>query len=114
MSDASLFEFLFGYGFGYGEIVTSSVNSSLTSLHNAYLQMPVEFGIVGLGLFLALHILSLRNVWRRRDKFAVYAVGLIVFLLVVNLSTTTPDNFIYWIILGYTLAIRKWGNENHN
>jgi O-antigen ligase len=106
--DASPLQLSLGYGFGYGEGVASSASLYTTSLHNVYLQMTVEFGLAGLLLFLCLHIFSLKGAFGLKNEYAIYRIGLVTFLLVSSLSATAADNFIYWIILGYVFAIKKW------
>src|SRR5690606_6833062 len=47
--------FLRGGGIGYSNIVVSSANPRHDSIHNMYLQILVDYGVVGLALFLTLH-----------------------------------------------------------
>lgn len=98
-------ELLFGQGFESSKPVVRAVASSLTSTHNAYLQMLVELGLFGLGAFVAIHAVLLRRFWGARSTLAVYGVGVVVFMGMSNLSLNIPDNFVYWVSVGYLLAL---------
>jgi hypothetical protein len=101
---SSPLELLFGHGFNYTLIVTSRVVGFLYSVHNTYLQLLLDVGLLGLGLFLSLHLMVLNALWRRSDALALYGVGTIVFLLFINLTLQAADGFLYWIALGTCLA----------
>lgn len=104
---STLPELFFGHGFGYSEQVVSKALSGFTSTHNAYLQMALEFGISGLGSFLALHIILLAKIWKRNDQLAIYSVGVVTWLLILNITATTPDSFLYWLALGQVYAVAR-------
>jgi hypothetical protein len=106
---SSPLELLFGHGFNYTLIVTSRVVGFLYSVHNTYLQLLLDVGLVGFGLFLLLHFVVLRNLWRRSDALALYGIGTVVFLLMINLTLQAADGFLYWIALGTTLAVSVHG-----
>lgn len=96
---------LFGHGMNYSLTVTSRVVGKLYSMHNTYLQMLLEFGLVGLSLFVGLHILVLRMLWNDKSQLAIYASSMVIFLLFAHLSVTIADNFLSWVVLGTCLAV---------
>ena len=98
-------ELLFGQGFESSKPVVRAVASSLTSTHNAYMQMLLELGLFGLVSFVGIHAVLLARFWRGRSTAAVYGVGVLVFMGVSNLSLNIPDNFVYWVAIGYLLAL---------
>ncbi len=104
MSSSPL-ELLFGHGMNYSLTVTSRVVGKLYSMHNTYLQMLLEFGLVGISLFVGLHISVLRILWSDNQQLSLYAGSMIIFLLFAHLSVTIADNFLSWVVLGTTLAI---------
>jgi O-antigen ligase len=104
MSSSPL-QLLFGHGMNYSLQVTSRVVGKLYSMHNTYLQMLLEFGILGLSLFVGLHIAVLRVLWSDRQPLALYATSMIIFLLFAHLSVTIADDFLSWVVLGTALAI---------
>ncbi len=101
-------QLLFGHGINYSLIVTSRVVGFLYSMHNTYLQMILEFGLVGLGFFLGLHIIVMRLLWRFNDALSLYGVGAVTFLLFSNLTSVAADAFFYWVTLGAMLALAVW------
>jgi O-antigen ligase len=108
-------ELLFGHGMNYSHIVTSRVVGKLYSMHNTYLQMMLEFGLVGLSLFVGLHISVLRILWNDKRQLSLYASSMVIFLLFAHLSVTIADDFLSWIVLGTSLAIahkKQLSNEN--
>ena len=96
-----------GHGFRASRVLVGqgTVAGTEESTHNSYLQMLIDFGIVGLGFFLALHAAALRLLWARSDTLSLYASGCVVFLLLSALTLNLADNFLYWIFLGYALAV---------
>lgn len=98
-------QLLFGQGFESSKPVVRAVAASLTSTHNAYLQMLVELGLFGLLAFVALHAVLLLRFWRSRSTTALYGIGALVFMGMSNLSLNIPDNFVYWVSLGYLLVL---------
>jgi O-antigen ligase len=101
-------QLLFGHGINYSLVVTSRVVGFFYSVHNAYLQMTLEFGLVGLGLFLSLHFMALRLLWRFKDALSLYGMGAVTFLLFSNLTNVASDDFFYWVTLGAVLALAAW------
>ena len=99
------YELFLGHGFDASRVVAATIFGQLDSIHNAYLQFIIEFGIIGLALFLGIHLLSFLQSWRYHDERALHATGTITALLFFNLTGTTPDNFIYWIALSFALAV---------
>lgn len=98
-------ETLIGHGFDSSKAVVQQRFGGLTSVHNAYLQVLYEFGVVGLTLFLTLHGYALVRVWSVGGPLGLAGTGLVWFLLAANLSADTPDGFMYWTALGLVLAI---------
>ncbi len=105
ITTASPAELFLGYGFDSSRVVAATVFGTLDSIHNAYLQFIIEFGILGLILFLGIHLYSFLRSWRYADEQGLHATGTITALLFFNLTGTTPDSFIYWIALGFALAV---------
>lgn len=104
-------QLLFGHGINYSLVVTSRVVGFFYSVHNAYLQMTLEFGLVGLGLFLTLHFMVLRFLWRFNDALSLYGMGSVTFLLFSNLTNVASDAFFYWVTLGAMLALGVWRHQ---
>ncbi len=102
-------ELLLGNGFESSVDVVQRGFGTLTSTHNAYLEVLYEFGLIGLGLFLALHFAGLVVSWRVRGTLGLAGVGLTLFLLGACVTSTAPDGFLYWIALALVLAIGTWG-----
>ena len=74
--------------------------------------MLIDFGLVGLGFFLALRTgLRCARLWRHRDPLSLYALSCIVFLLLSVLTLNMADNFLYWAFLGYALAVAYFQKE---
>jgi O-antigen ligase len=105
-------QLLFGHGINHSLIVTSRVVGFFYSVHNTYLQMTLEFGLVGLGLFLSLHFMVLRFLWRFKDALSLYGMGAVTFLLFSNLTNVAADAFFYWVTLGAMLALGVWRNQS--
>lgn len=99
---------LVGSGFKSSEDVVQRQFGTLTSVHNAYVQVLYEFGLIGLGLFLGLHGAILIRTWRDPSQFGAIAFGITCFLLGANLTADAPDGFMYWTALGLAAATATW------
>jgi O-antigen ligase len=102
---------LLGQGFGSSRAVVQRAMGTLTSTHNAFLQILYEFGAVGIALFLALHAHLLVRAIRLADGHGLTMLGLLSFLIGANLSLNAPDGFMYWTALGVVIAIGLWDRE---
>jgi O-Antigen ligase len=104
-------QLIFGHGFNYTLIVTSRVTGFLFSVHNAFLQMILDFGLLGVGLFVLLHLMVIWMLWRYSDPLSLYAIGTVVFLLFADLTLQAADGFLYWVALGTSLAVAVWRRQ---
>ncbi len=102
-------DLLLGHGFDSSETLVQRRFATLTSTHEAYLQMLYEFGFVGLALFLALHLALLVRGWTLRNRYGLMMVGVVCFLLGADLSLNVPDSYLYWTALGLVMALGAWG-----
>ena len=105
LANSSALELFLGNGFEASSVVANATISTLTSIHNAYLQLLLDYGIIGLGLFLSLHFFVLFQCWRYDDETSLHALGTIVALLFFDLTGTVPDDFFYWVVLGFCMAV---------
>lgn len=104
---------LLGNGFKSSEAIIESQFGIMTSVHNAYIQMLYELGIVGLGVFVVLHGAVAAAAWRSRDAFGLISLGIISFLLGSNLTADSTDGFLYWTAFGGAAALATWSSMSH-
>jgi O-antigen ligase len=101
-------QLLLGHGFDASKREVQNAFGTVTSTHNAYLQVLYEFGLFGLAAFLALHLAPLARAGRMTAPWAVATVGTVVFLLGTSASVNAADGFLYWAALGFVLAACAW------
>lgn len=104
---------VFGSGFASSMGLIRRVNPSLTSTHNVYIQMLYDFGVLGLVVFLSMHLALLRPFWRSRSTMTLYAGSLVVFMLMADLTMTASDRFLYWVALGHLMAVATALDRGH-
>jgi len=105
-ASSSVPQMLLGHGFDGSRVLVRQKFGSLSSTHEAYLEFLYNYGLLGLGAFVLLHLLLLWDGLRIRGPDGYLMVAMIVFLLVADLSLNAPDGFMYWTALGYVLATR--------
>lgn len=105
VENSSLPVIVFGRGFASSMDLIRKVNPSLTSTHNVYIQMLYDFGVLGLVVFLSIHLTLLLRFWRERTAMTLYGASMIVFMLMADLTMTASDRFLYWVALGYLIAV---------
>lgn len=97
-------ELLFGHGMTASSQLVKDRFAYLTSTHSSYLLMLYDYGVLGVTLFLLLHVLVALRVLRRNDGFASQLLALLVFQMAIGLFITASDNYLYWIALGAMLG----------
>jgi O-antigen ligase len=102
---------LLGSGFDSSKFIVQQSFGSLTSTHNAFIQVLYEFGVVGLLLFVGLHALLLVRSWAIRGGFGLAMVGIVWYLVGANLVVNAADGFMYWTAIGFVMAIAVRGDE---
>jgi hypothetical protein len=105
---------LLGNGFDSNKVLLRQEFGWTASTHNAFLQVLFEFGFLGIALFLALHAALLLRGREIRGELGLVLVGQVVFLLGANLTTDTPNGFMYWTSIGLAMAIAVWGPTNES
>lgn len=101
-------QLLWGHGFGASSDLVEDHFSQVVATHNAYLQVVYDLGLVGLLVFLALHLRVWVRAWRTPGREGALVMATTTFLLVTNLGINAPDNFLYWAIMGWFLAKVQW------
>lgn len=100
-------QLMFGTGLGSSEVVVSQVFASLTSMHNVFLQMLFEYGVLGLALFTGMIRAVWLTNWRQPTLAGDVSIGVLVALLGMSLTATIADNFTFWVLIGWMLAARR-------
>ena len=108
LTSSNLAQLVFGHGFDSSKPVVERRFLGQTSVHNTYLQMFYEFGLIGVMLHIVLQAYLLWRGWRTPGPYGSIMVGLTLLLVVENLSGDVADSFHYWITMGYIAAIGLW------
>ncbi len=111
---------LAGLGPGAVEVLTPRVLGGVAfAAHNDYLRVLVEYGLLGLGLYLTLLIvlfLSAYRAWRRsKDKlmasaalsFAAVTLAVLVMSVTDNIFAYTANQIYFWSLAGLTASARR-------
>ena len=104
---------LFGVGWEEGLHYGAAEDClKVLGFHNDFLAFLVCYGIIGLGLFLALLTLPLRHIKRCSERWAVVCAN--VFYLIAGCSTLEPfsmGNFCFYAFLTYTMLLTSVKNK---
>ena len=90
----NVFRIIFGYG-ANGLLVIGE-RGTTTTMHNYYLQVLINFGIVGLTLYLTLLWNIFKRYWKYNRK---YACALCAMAVLSATLTTTPNYKPLWILM---------------
>ena len=113
---ARLSEFwLLGRGAGADFEFTFPTGQSFVHAHSLYLQLWYEYGVVGIGLFLALLLSLLFKAWQcRAQPLAQLAMGLLVLAMVAMISDVyaifhrpSPYWALFWFPVGILLGLKR-------
>jgi hypothetical protein len=105
-------ELVLGRGFDSSKSLVLRHFAATTSTHNAYIEMLYEFGLVGCALFVLLHLYLIARGWMSKNGHGLVLFGITVFLLGADLTLNVPDGFVYWITLGFAMALATWGDDS--
>lgn len=115
-------------GVGAGNIEFSMRNTNIAeltgteTLHNWWLELIGNYGIVIFVLFIIFYLKILVNLWKIKNRtksypLKIYSFSLFVSLLSFSLSSMSSSSIIQlryiWILFGLGLAVIKLGKEEH-
>ena len=118
-SNQNIFTLLFGYGFRTSEYITGgllNVDDHRISSHNGYLQLLMNFGVVGLAIFaifVVYYFYCLIRLFKKHSRFALVnlVVGMSYFALSMTESLIAFNASAQGILIGalfYLPVITKW------
>lgn len=101
---------IIGNGLNHGvKFVTSNGFSAYTA-HSQYLNILFNFGLIGVGLYIALYLSMLKKFIRTKDSFfRAVIIALFISTLVMGISTTTYGSiyFYVWYVICMNLDEEK-------
>lgn len=111
---------IFGIGTGQRVIVEMkwlTQNVEVRSIHNSYLSILIQFGLIGLAVFATFIFSLLKRLYAFRNNYSTMAVGsvLIFFLVAAIFQPYLETNFLalfFWIALGLAKAIPEIEQAN--
>jgi O-antigen ligase len=104
-SDNSLFEQIFGVGFDKAKILYSHSHGAQYSAHNDFIEMLLDFGIIGLSIYLVIildiYFLIKRSIILGENYYQANIVAFLCFLVMSMVSHLFlyPTYFAYLMIL---------------
>ena len=110
-ADGGVRELALGNGWASSRDLVQREIGTVSSTHNAWVQMLYEFGLLGLAAFAWLHAHLLIRSVSVPDPYGAIMAGITWFLIGANFSTNSPDGFMYWTALALALAIGSWAGR---
>jgi len=106
---------LMGRGAGADFEFTFPTGQSFVHAHSLYLQLWYEYGVIGIGLFVALLLSLLFKAWQcRAQPLAQLAMGLLVLAMVAMISDVyaifhrpSPYWALFWFPVGILLGLKR-------
>lgn len=84
------------FGYGANGLIVNGERGATATMHNYYLQLLTNFGIIGLCLYLVLFWSVVRRFWRLDRK---YVPGLLAMAILALTLTTSPNYKPMWILM---------------
>lgn len=92
------------FGYGANGLLAQGERGQTGAMHNYYLQVLTNYGLIGLGLYLNLLWMSLRKFWHCNRK---YVAGLIAMAALSFTLTTSPNYKPLWILMMMAMIPEK-------
>jgi O-antigen ligase len=96
-----------GGGMGESQVVSFRQDRNYNSIHNSYLQIALDFGLIGLGLFIAFHWRVLDALRSQTGSIPTLFLAGVVFWLLAGLTATATDLHAYWWFIGVAMAVGR-------
>jgi O-antigen ligase len=99
-----------------GNDILADSRDEVTS-HNAYLDMLGDLGVIGLGIFLFILVMTilglLRPRWKQTKESSVYLLLMFIPALTGSMFVTIVNNKLAWSIIGLSAALQipSWGTR---
>jgi len=111
---------IFGIGTGKRVIVEMkwlTQNVEVRSIHNSYLSILIQFGLIGLIIFCSFILSLLGGLWKLRQNFSALVVlsAILFFLSALVFQPYLETNFLalfFWIALGLARALPQIEKDN--
>lgn len=100
--NGNIFRILFGYG--ANGLIAQGERGETGTMHNYYLQILTNYGLIGIALYLNLLWKSICKFWRCNRK---YAAGLIAMAALSFTLTTSPNYKPLWILMMMAMIPEK-------
>ncbi|MCC7043179.1 MAG: O-antigen ligase family protein [Acidobacteria bacterium] len=91
---------LIGGGMGRSEVIAHATNPVFRSSHHAWLQVAVDFGLLGLFLLIWSQGRMVQHLLGVHGWFADLGLAIIVFWTITGLTVTATDLHVYWVGFG--------------
>lgn len=95
---------LLGRGMLESRALVAASFATLTSTHNAFLHVAVEYGLVGAVLMVALLVLPFSRAGGLPTSEALMTVGMTAALAAAAMTLNTSETFLFWVLLGVSNA----------
>jgi len=96
---------LFGYGIQESTYRANQVVNAYAAIHchNQLLETFYETGLVGLFLYIYIHILSFKKLYKHRDTMMAQAISVILFSYLIAMLTDVFgfNNFMFLFVISY-------------
>jgi len=104
-SKGSPWDVFVGRGIDSGEYLVGSTVVGLGTLHNGFLQVLFEEGLLGLSAFLGIHLWCIWRLCFGVGPGRQSALVIVAFCMVSNLSGSYEHMFEYWMMLAASVAV---------
>lgn len=108
LQEGNVFDLIFGYGVNDGFAVASYTLGRARAFHNDFVAVLVEYGIVGLVLFLCFLAYPYR-IARKEDKPVIAALLLYIITIGMTLEPITSGRFVFVSLLFFIIVLAKSG-----
>jgi hypothetical protein len=115
LNNYSFDEKLLGRGIGTGTQGVFGKENEIWSSHNDYLHLLMHSGVIGLFLYLLIHVAILKDILlgKIEKKLKYFYLGIIFSIIVVNfvsgiITYTLPTAQLFWMVMGFYYILKPF------
>ncbi len=100
---------------GYGANNFAVISGFRTYAHNNFVEILVDFGLIGFVLYYSIYAMSLKTLWELKNDVSKALLGILLVRMMMEMAMVTYYDKINWVILAFSLIspVKDFSEDNN-